>query len=170
MIEVELITHNSNWIPQLADGFAAEWPQWATTIPRGELESGFLCGENGNLPLVLIAHEEGQALGTVALRHWFAEEPMAESPWVRGLYVMPGHRGRGVDRMLLRAVEREALDRGFKVLYAATTRIERLALRRGWRVFRRLEHEDESMAWMSLTLTPTLYQGRGSSRSGKRKG
>jgi GNAT superfamily N-acetyltransferase len=152
MIEVESIAPHVHWIQRLADAFAAEWPQWASTISRSELETGFLCGENGDLPLILIAHEDGRALGTVALRRWFADEPMTESPWVRGLYVMPSHRGSGVDRLLLRAVEREALDRGYKVLHAATTRVERLAVRRGWQVFRRIEHQGEQMAWMMRLL------------------
>ena len=125
MIEVAPISRDDAWIRQLAEGFAAEWPQWAKTITRAELESGFVGGEGGDLPVVLVAHEHGRALGTVALRRWFAEQPMAESPWVRGLYIVPGYRGRGV---------------------------ERLAVRRGWRVFRRIEHEGAPMAWMSRSI------------------
>lgn len=149
MIEVDPITRDPRWIPHLADGFIAEWPQWSSAVSRAEIESVFLCGGDGELPVVLVAHEDGRALGTVALRRWFAEEPMPESPWVRGFYVVQHRRGRGIDRILLRAVEREALARGFKTLYAGTTRIERLATRRGWHVFRRFDHNGESMAWMS---------------------
>jgi GNAT superfamily N-acetyltransferase len=84
--------------------------------PSPVTAAGFVSGENRELPLVLVAHDDGQAVGTVALRRSLAEEPMAESPWVRGLYVTPRQRGQGVDRLLLRALEREALDRDFKVI------------------------------------------------------
>lgn len=140
-------------IGELSDIFAAEWPHWAATISRAQLEASFACGADGELPVVLVAKQGPRTLGTVALRPWFGDEPMAETPWVRGLYVPPEHRGRGVDRLLLRAVEDEARGRGFEALYAGTTSIERLAVRRGWRVFRRFEREGEEMAWMVKKLS-----------------
>lgn len=42
-----------------------------------------------------------------------------------------GPRGLGVGRLLMRAIERQALGRGSTILYAATTRIVRLAVRHG---------------------------------------
>jgi GNAT superfamily N-acetyltransferase len=108
-----------------------------------------------NLRAVLLAAVSSFILGGLwyssALfgRAWkTANNEPKQDAWVRGLYVRPEYRGRGVDRMLLSAVEREARNRGFDALYAATTRIERLALRRGWRVIRRLDHEGEPMAWL----------------------
>jgi len=132
----------------LADAFEREWPGWARTISRSELEAIFVSGPLGALPVVPAAVDGDRLLGTVALRPWFAEEPMRETPWVRQLYVFPEHRGRGVDRALVSAIEGCALSLGYRELYAATHRIEPLLRRRGWDVFRRIEPPGEPMAWL----------------------
>lgn len=155
MIEVRRIDENDAvLVSRLADAFAAEWPEWAATVSRGELEACFAIGESGALPIVFAALDGGEPLGTVALRPYFDVEPMPETPWVRGLWVAPSHRGRGVDRQLMRAVEDAARGQGFTRIYAATTRIERLGARWGWRVFRRIEHKGEPMAWLSREVAP----------------
>jgi GNAT superfamily N-acetyltransferase len=139
-------------IERLADLFAFEWPDWAATLSRDALEETFISAEGGGLPLVLAALEGEDPVGTVALRGYFGEEPMEHSPWVRGLYVLRSHRGRGIDRLLMRAVEHEARARGYDRMYASTTRIERLGERWGWKVFHRLDHHGEPMAWLCREL------------------
>lgn len=148
MIGIDPTSEHPQLVAQLAEAFAIEWPEWASTLTSEALEATFACGPAGDLPVVLVAYESGRALGTVALRRWFGDDAMPESPWIRGFYVAPAVRGRGIDRLLLDAAEREARRRGFATLYGATTRIETLAVRRGWRVFRRIDHHGEPMAWM----------------------
>ena len=145
------------FIPVLADTFAREWPDWCARVGRPAVEDIFRQGPAGSLPLVLAAHADGDILGTIALRPWFAEEPMAQTPWVRQLYVFPGHRGRGVDRALISELERRAAGLGYRDhLYAATNRIEKLLVRRGWEVFRRVDHEGEPMAWLRKMVPDTI--------------
>ena len=91
-------------------------------------------------------------LGSIALRAWFADEPMEETPWIRGLLVLPAWRGRGVDRQLVLAAEDAARALEFRVAHCATSAIERLLRRRGWDVFRRVAHDGESLAWMQKKL------------------
>lgn len=135
-------------IRQLADAFASEWPKWATRVGRAAVEASFVSGEAGLLPAVFAALRGEEAIGTVALRRWFDEAPMAQSPWVRGLWVARAHRGRRVDRALMKAAEAEAMRLGFRQVHAATTSIERLGERWGWHAFHRLEHHGEPMVWM----------------------
>lgn len=156
MIQVELVMRRGPWTRQLADGFAAEWPQWAATLSREALEDGFVSGAGTALPRIFVAHEEGGAVGTVALREWFDEAPMPETPWIRGLYVVPERRGCHIDRTLVRAAEDAARSLGYGKAYSATTRIERLLLRRGWSVFRRIDHHGEPMAWLCKNLSREL--------------
>lgn len=152
MIDVEIIRQRGGWTRQLADGFTAEWPEWAATLSRDALEDNFLSARGDALPRIFVAHEDRRALGTVSLRAWFGEEPMPETPWIRGFYVVPERRGTGIDRLLARAAEDAALALGFTTLYSATTGIENLAVRRGWKVFRRIDHAGEPMAWMSRAI------------------
>ena len=137
-----------HFLPALVEAFEAEWPEWCKSVGRARLEAIFRNGPRGELPLVLVAFEGTTLLGTIALRPWFAEERMAETPWVRQLLVLPDHRGRGVDRLLGAAVEERAAAMGFDHLYAATNRIEPLMARRGWEAFARIEHEGGPMAWL----------------------
>lgn len=135
LISITSIADHAGFVPLLAEAFAREWPDWCARVGRPAVEALFDAGPAGSLPVVLVAHAGGELLGTVALRPWFAEEPMPETPWVRQLYVFPRHRGRGVDRILCAEVERQAAVLGFATLHAATNRIERLLIRRGWEVF-----------------------------------
>jgi GNAT superfamily N-acetyltransferase len=146
------LSRHPGFVPALVDGFFAEWPDWCTRVGRPVVESIFASPPGGGLPAILVAHEGLEPLGTVALRPWFAEEPMAQTPWVRQFFVFPRLRGRGIDRALSAAVEQHARALGYERLYAATNRIERLLVRRGWKVFHVIEHEDGPMAWLEKVI------------------
>lgn len=148
MIAVAPLARFPHFIPLFADAFAREWPDWARTVSRAGLEAIFHAAPEGALPIVLVACSDDRPLGTIALRPWLAEEPMVETPWVRQLYVFLEHRGRGVDRALVAALEDRARRLGYRHLYAATNRIEPLLRRRGWQVFHRTSPPAEPMAWL----------------------
>jgi GNAT superfamily N-acetyltransferase len=151
---VEPLDRHPQFIAPLCDAFAIQWPAWCSSVTRERLEAGFASAPDGGLPIVFVAHDGRAPLGTIALRPWFAEEPMDESPWVRGLLVLPGHRGGAAFRALEAAVESHARRAGFTHLHAGTTTIERLLARRGWTVFRRIVHDGEDMAWMRKECVP----------------
>jgi len=152
-ITVDPLDRHPHLLARLCAEFTREWPEWCASVTCPELESCFACAPGGGLPLVLVAHRDGEPLGTIALRPWFAEEPMAETPWVRGLLVFPEHRGGAVFRALESGIERHARAQGFACLHAGTTSIERLLSRRGWQVFRRIDHHGEPMAWMRKAIS-----------------
>ena len=151
---IERLDRGDPRIGQLADSFSREWPDWARSLPRAALDAHFTSGIGAALPVVLVAHEEGRAVGTIALRRWFGEEAMNETPWVRGFWVSPGLRGQGIGRRLLGAVEHEAWIRGFRRLHAATTTIETTFVRHGYKAFHRLDHGGEPMVWLRKDLNP----------------
>jgi GNAT superfamily N-acetyltransferase len=150
-IAVAPLSQHPHFISTLADGFAGEWPEWAATLTRAGIEDLFVDGR-GSMPVVLVAFEADRALGTIALRQWLADKPMEETPWVRQLWMERNSRGRGVDRLLIAAIEAAAVERGWSVIHAATTVIERLLVRRGWEVFRRIDHGGQPMALLRKRL------------------
>jgi GNAT superfamily N-acetyltransferase len=152
-VAVDPLDGHPHLVARLCEEFAREWPAWCASVSRAELEAGFASATHGGLPIVFVAHDRGRPLGTISLRRWFAEEPMLETPWVRGLLVFPEFRGGAVFSALESAVERHALAHGFPCLHAGTTSIERLLSRRGWRVFRRIQHQGDPMAWMKKTIS-----------------
>jgi GNAT superfamily N-acetyltransferase len=153
-LAIERLDPGDPRIAQLADGFAREWPDWARSLPRAALEAHFTSGHGAALPLVLAAEEGGQALGTIALRRWFGEEAMGETPWLRGFWVRPDRRGQGIGRRLLAAAEHEAWVRGFRRLHVATTTIEATFVHHGYKPFHRLDHGGEPMVWLRKDLGP----------------
>ncbi len=159
MITVGRIDRHPQFIAELADSFEREWPEWSRSVARIELEAIFASGPEGELPLVLAAFDDGRVLGTIALRPWFGDDAMPETPWVRQFFVLPACRGRGIDRTLAAAIEGEARALGFPCLYAATNRIEPLLVRRGWQLYRRVEHAGAPMAWMRKVVSGTTFRG-----------
>ena len=152
-LAVHDLSDHPRFIPQLADAVFAEWPEWCARVGRPAVERIFASGAGGSLPVILVAHEGDRLLGTVALRPWFAEEPMDETPWVRQLLVLPRYRGYGAYPALAAAIEARARELGFARLHAATNRIVPLLVRRGWAVFREVEVEGEKLAWLRKTLS-----------------
>jgi GNAT superfamily N-acetyltransferase len=157
-IAVDPLDRHPHLVARLCEEFLREWPAWCGSVTRARLEACFASAPDGGLPMVFVAHDNGRPLGTVSLRPWFAEEPMPESPWVRGLLVFPEFRGGAVFRALESAVEAYAHESGFSHLYAGITSMEPMLSRRGWQVFRRLSHEGEDMAWMRKLVSDTNFQ------------
>ncbi len=158
MITVGRLDRHPRFVAELADGFEREWPEWTRTVTRAELEAIFASAAEGELPIVLAASEEGRVLGTIALGPWFGDDAMPETPWVRQFFVLPPYRGRGVDRVLAAAITERARALGYPCLYAATNRIERFLTRRGWELFRRIEHDGAPMAWMRKVVSGTTFR------------
>lgn len=87
------------------------------------------------LPIAWIAHQGGTAVGTAALRSSDLEGREDLGPWLGGVYVDPGFRGRGVASLLCRTVEDKARDLGFRRLFLFTLDQQSLYARLGWRAF-----------------------------------
>ena len=144
------LSAHPRFLPQLVDSFFAEWPEWCNRVGADSVRKIFEHGDP--LPLILVAFEGDTLLGTVALRPYFAEAAMPQTPWVRQLLVLPPYRGRGIDRALIASIAERAKRLGFTDLYAATNRIERMLVRRGWKVFDRTEVDGEKFAWLTRAL------------------
>ncbi|MGP5309895.1 GNAT family N-acetyltransferase [Vreelandella alkaliphila] len=85
------------------------------------------------LPLAWVAHENGVPLGTSALRVCDLEGREDLTPWLAGIFVMPGYRGRGVAAKLCEVAERKAWEWGVTSLYLHTPDQQGLYRKLGWR-------------------------------------
>lgn len=148
---VRVATH-PHLVAPLADAFAAEWPQWCASVGRERLERCFACAAPGRLPQAFAVLDGDRVAGTVSLQPWFDDEPMEETPWIRGLLVLPAWRGGRAYRLLAEAAEGAARALGYPNVYAATTSIEPLIRRRGWEVFRRVKRDGNDFAWLRKAL------------------
>src|ERR1035437_9622691 len=104
-----------HWVPIISGWFQFE----RHSLPgehRVEIEHGVDgCVQKDRLHAVLVAVVDGELVGTVALQD--KTLPLGESPWIAGLYVVPGFRKRGIGTRLLRAAENKARAIGLNKVY-----------------------------------------------------
>lgn len=87
------------------------------------------------LPLALVVHQDGEVLGTAALRANELEGYEHLSPWLGGVFVRRPYRGRGIASALCSAIEQKAWLLGFAEIYLFTPDQQRLYARLGWSKF-----------------------------------
>jgi GNAT superfamily N-acetyltransferase len=123
---------------------AAEWHfrEWGHTDPGGSLETwtAGLARQAGadQIPGTLIALGDRVPVGVVCLvaEDMRGYEPAAGlTPWIKGLYVIPPARRRGVGGLLVQRCEAWAASLGHEILYLYTERgsaAQALYERLGW--------------------------------------
>lgn len=84
--------------------------------------------------VALVAKRDGIAAGTCLLVPSEIQPMHDVSPWLAGLYVAHDHRRRGVGEVLVRAIEKEARDRGHRQLYLYTSGAAAYYQRLGWAI------------------------------------
>jgi predicted N-acetyltransferase YhbS len=82
--------------------------------------------------VALVAKLDGILAGTCLLVRSEPEPCHSVSPWLAGLYVTPEHRRQGVGRMLVKAIEDQARQRGSRRLFLYTRGAVNYYERLGW--------------------------------------
>lgn len=87
---------------------------------------------DGGLPTTLVALEGSQLLGSVSLI--FNDLPGAEdlNPWLASMYVLAGHRGKGVGSFLLADAMKVLRGNGVSTVYLFTESAEGFFRRHSW--------------------------------------
>jgi predicted N-acetyltransferase YhbS len=100
----------------------------------------------------LVARSDGVLAGTCLLVQSELAPCHPVSPWLAGLYVAPEHRCQGVGRMLVRAIEDQARQRGNRRLYLYTGGASKYYERLGWSVIDRIDWKGIPTALMACGL------------------
>ncbi len=125
-------------LPTLAQWFVEEWELWYGPDGAGDAEGDLAaCASCDALPVCLVAlSAEGDVLGTVALKTDSVGSELGVGPWLAAFLVGQGHRGKGVGRALVEAVEGEARRLGVKSIYTSVdAAVGARLVRRGWETF-----------------------------------
>jgi GNAT superfamily N-acetyltransferase len=145
---------------------AAEWHfrEWGHTDPGGTLESwtAGMARQAGaeTIPGTLLAVAGRVPVGLVCLvgQDMAGYQPAEElTPWLRGLYVTPSARRRGVGAVLVRRCEAWAASLGHHSLYLYTergSRAEALYQRLGWRPVDTGHYDGMAVTVMRTSLPP----------------
>ena len=105
----------------------------------------FAVPASGALPLVFVALSNGSPCGTIALRETSVTARPDLSPWLAGLYVLPGLRGRGIGRFLLDAGEAAARKMGISVVYTGTSTANTMLVAREWLPLEEVEYHGHKL-------------------------
>lgn len=126
-IQTVLLAHMPSATFELA---AWLFREWGYRKPDRTLEDSILTmkarANVDRLPMALIAVADGKPVGTGSLVE--REDPGDEpGPWISGVYVLPQFRGRKIATVLIRQLEREAIQLGCQrlLLSAAAPKLYR---------------------------------------------
>jgi GNAT superfamily N-acetyltransferase len=120
-MEISNLRHCPDWADTIA---SRAWNAWWT-------ESGVSLAEYrshlnpmmaaDDIPLALVAHEDGEYLGSVLLIENDLDDRPQYAPWIAALWVEQKVRRNGIASKLLVAAAGEALKRGYGLCYLCAT-------------------------------------------------
>ncbi|HLG81307.1 MAG TPA: GNAT family N-acetyltransferase [Bradyrhizobium sp.] len=102
--------------------------------------------------VALIAKLGGEPIGTCLLVESEIDPNHDVSPWLAGLFVVPGHRRRGAGAVLVHAIEDQARERGASRLYLYTTAAAGFYAKLGWALLDRTDWKGFDTALMARDL------------------
>lgn len=153
-VEIDYLADRPEFCDELAGWLHAEWG-WFT--PGSTLESRrqkvYAHLNRDELPLALVAHEQGMPLGTAALRAEDMDTRRDLTPWMASVYVAPAVRTHGIGARLVARIESEARRLGFDTLYLVTFDKEPYYTARGWQPLDRTLYRKEPVVVMCRSLS-----------------
>jgi GNAT superfamily N-acetyltransferase len=135
-VQISYLIDYPQYIPQLTQWMFEEWDMMLgekTSEARVKKLNAHL--NRDQLPIAWVAHADGQALGTAALRVHDIEGHEDLTPWLGGVFVGEQFRRRGVGAALCSVVEEAARSRGTETLYLFTLDKQAWYSRQGWTGF-----------------------------------
>jgi predicted N-acetyltransferase YhbS len=134
-VRISYLSEHPEYIPQLAQWL---FEHWGSILREETLETRIAKLKAhmnpDKLPIAWVAHANGEALGTAALRVHDLEGREDLTPWLGGVFVGPHFRRRGIGGALCAAVEDGARSRGIETLYLFTLDHQAWYSRLGWTV------------------------------------
>jgi GNAT superfamily N-acetyltransferase len=111
------------------------------------------CGE---MPFILLAVDGPEVLGAAQLKFYEMKDLFPdEAHWLGGVYVSPGHRGRGLGSYLAEAIAARARGLGVETLHLQTERLDGgLYARLGWRPVAQVNNHGLEVLVMARRLVP----------------
>ena len=137
-IQIDYLAKHPEWIDTLTGWFFDEWPAYYADKSTEDVAESFRQRLNvDRIPLTLIAHHDGEVIGTVSLKEHDMDIRKNFSPWLAALYVALPYRRRGIGTLLIESGLSEARRLGLSHLYLWTPQLEPFYLKRGWSILER---------------------------------
>jgi GNAT superfamily N-acetyltransferase len=107
---------------------------------------------DGLFEVALVAELRGVSVGSCLFVRKELDAAHDLTPWLAGLVVAPDHRGRGIGRDLVRAVEAHALSIGVAELHLYTWQAKDFYSELGWQAVETFRQYGQPMMLMSRQL------------------
>ncbi len=141
-------------IPKLAEWFHQEWSYLYPERTIDDIKTALDKRTNKDcIPVVLVAFEETELVGTVCLKTHDMDNRLDLSPWLAGLYVAASWRGKGMGTALVKAIEQKAKTLGIRKLYLYTPSAVSFYTRMSWRVIEAAEYHGAGVTIMEKEMT-----------------
>ena len=133
LMKIDYLADHPQFLPKLA-----QWQhdEWGHLRPGDSVERRLArlqtYSQRGGIPLTVVAHENGELLGSASLVRKDMETRPELTPWLAGVFVAPAHRRRGVGAELVRRVMVEAAAQKVPILYLYTVQSETFYANLGW--------------------------------------
>ena len=148
---IEYLADHPEFLAILAEWQHAEWGylrpgdtlEARTNRLRGE------GGERGRIPLTVVAHENGKALGSASLIPHDMDTRLELSPWLAGVFVGTDYRRKGIGAQLVRRIMAEAASLQVPILYLYTVHSENFYANLGWSLQEHTAYREQNVAIMT---------------------
>ncbi|KIP91640.1 MULTISPECIES: GNAT family N-acetyltransferase [Pseudomonas] len=152
-MHIDYLCNHPEFIEELA---TLNFKEWGDFAPGDSLEARIelmrsACGK-GEIPSVVVALEGAELLGGALLIDSDLDLRPELTPWLAGVYVKAGHRGKGVASQLVNRVVAEAAALSVPELYLYTDTSQSLYARLGWQVVEELVYEELPVTVMKFVI------------------
>ena len=139
--EIRYLADVPEAVPRLVEIFIDEWePYYGAEGPGVAEQDICACCRRDAIPIAIVAvDDEGEVIGTGALKAESLGSEPGQEPWIAGLVVEKNNRGKGVGTALIAALEDEARRLGFSSVYTSTDAAENILEKRGWQSTKEVE-------------------------------
>ena len=145
-MRIDLLAERPELLRPLAREYEREWPDWYLA-GKASAETDLRQRSNSDtLPLGLVAHVGGAPVGACALTREAGPIETELTPWLGGLWVDVGWRGKGIGSAMVRRAAAKARRLGYERVYTLTVNAESLMRRLGWREIDRVDAEGQTWA------------------------
>ena len=142
-LTLDYLANHRDLIPQLAVWAHAEWRHVLDSVgvTLDDVLAGFgRRAQTAALPLGIVAFADGELAGTGALMPDDLPTRSHLTPWLRGIFVAPQHRGCGIASGIVQRLVLEARRLHLHQLYLWTDSAAPLYAKLGWCEFEQLEY------------------------------
>lgn len=147
MLQIVPLADRPDLVPVCAAWNHAEWGEFTGSTPEQTAQAFYDISREDDGQAARVALWNGEPAGLALLIHSDLETHPHLKPWVASVFVAPGHRGKGIAKGLVGAIEDAARQHGYGEAYLYTNKPD-LYRQIGWSDFELLDGDYAGMLIM----------------------